>query len=78
MSNIKNRGRSYESSINPDYIESLNQAYNEYFRYDKGPLLIINTNEIDFVNNPDDLNGIMEFLKEPIKGKKYYNPIKSL
>ena len=76
---MKNRGRSYESSINPDYIESLNQVYNEYFfRYDKGPLLIINTNEIDFVNNSDDLNGIMEFLKEPIKGKKYYNPIKSL
>ena len=48
-----------------------------FFRYDKGPLLIINTNEIDFVNNPEDLNGIMDFLKEPIKGKKYYNPIKS-
>tara|TARA_B100000085_G_C18509383_1_gene498973 strand:+ start:332 stop:1000 length:669 start_codon:yes stop_codon:yes gene_type:complete len=78
MANIKKRGRSYESTIDPDYIESLNQVYNEYFfRYDKGPLLIINTNEIDFVNNPEDLNGIMDFLKEPIKGKKYYNPIKS-
>ena len=78
MDNIKKRGRSYESNIDPDYIESLNQVYNEYFfRYDKGPLLIINTNEIDFVNNPEDLNGIMDFLKEPIKGKKYYNPIKS-
>jgi len=78
MSNISKRGRAYEEDINPNYIESLNQVYNEYFfRYDKGPLLIINTNEIDFVNNNDDLNGIMEFLKEPIKGRKYYNPIKS-
>ena len=78
MSNIAKRGRAYEGNISSSYIESLNQVYNEYFfRYDKGPLLIINTNEIDFVNNNDDLDGIMEFLKQPIKGRKYYNPIKS-
>ena len=77
MTNIKKRGREYESSIDADYIDSLNQVYNEYFfRYDKGPLLIINTNDIDFVNNEEDLNGIMNFLKEPIKGRKYYNPTK--
>ena len=78
MSNIKNRGRQYEQDIDWDYIDSLNQVYNEYFfRYDKGPLLIINTNDIDFVNNKDDLQGILKFLNEPIKGRKYYNPIKS-
>ena len=78
MTNIKKRGREYESNMDWDYIDSLNQVYNEYFfRYDKGPLLIINTNDIDFVNNKDDLQGIMNFLKEPIKGRKYYNPIKS-
>ena len=78
MSNIKNRGRQYEQDIDWDYIDSLNQVYNEYFfRYDKGPLLIINTNDIDFVNNKDDFNGILSFLNEPIKGRKYYNPIKS-
>ena len=31
----------------------------------------------DFVNNNDDFIGIMNFLNEPIKGRKYYNPIKS-
>jgi len=78
MDNIKKRGREYERAIDADYIDSLNQVYNEYFfRYDKGPLLIINTNDIDFVNNKDDLNGIMNFLKEPIKGRQYYNPTKS-
>ena len=78
MSNIRKRGRVYEESISSNYIESLNQVYNEYFfRYDKGPLLIINTNDIDFVNNNEDLDGIMDLLKEPIKGRKYYNPIKS-
>ena len=78
MSNIKKRGRQYEQDIDWDYIDSLNQVYNEYFfRYDKGPLLIINTNDIDFVNNKDDFKGILNFLNEPIKGRKYYNPIKS-
>ena len=79
MDNIKKRGREYEKSMNWNYIDSLNQVYNEYFfRYDKGPLLIINTNDIDFVKSNDDLEGIMNFLKEPIKGRQYYNPIKSL
>ena len=79
MSNIKNRGRSYESSINPDYIESLNQVYNEYFfRYDKSPLMIINTNNIDFVNNKNDLEEILTFIRKPIQGVKYFNPVKSL
>ena len=78
MENIKKRGREYEQNMNWNYIDSLNQVYNEYFfRYDKGPLLIINTNDIDFVNNNDDLEGIMNFLKKPIKGRQYYNPIKS-
>ena len=78
MDNISKRGRDFEQSIDWKYIDSLNQVYNEYFfRYDKGPLLIINTNDIDFVNNKDDFNGIMNFLNEPIKGRKYYNPIKS-
>ena len=78
ISNIKKRGRQYEQDIDWNYINSLNQVYNEYFfRYDKGPLLIINTNDIDFVNNKDDFKGILSFLNEPIKGRKYYNPIKS-
>ena len=78
MSNIQKRGRQYEQDIDWNYINSLNQVYNEYFfRYDKGPLLIINTNDIDFVNNKDDFRGILSFLNEPIKGRKYYNPIKS-
>ena len=47
MANIKKRGRSYEKSINRDYIDSLNQIYNEFFfRYKDSPLIIVNTNEI--------------------------------
>jgi len=79
MDNIKNRGRKYEELIDWKYIDALNQMYNEYFfRYDKSPLLIINTNNIDFVNNKDDLESIIDFIRTPGEGTRYYNPLKSI
>ena len=75
MANIKKRGRSYEREMSREYIKSLNQIYNEYFfRYNSSPLLIINTNDIDFVNNENDLNELLFLLKKPISGTVYYNP----
>ena len=72
MKNIQKRGREYETNINWSYLDALNQIYNEYFfRYDNSPLLIINTNDIDFVNDNND------FIQKPINGTKYYNPNKS-
>ena len=79
MENIKKRGRDYEISMDWKYIDALNQIYNEYFfRYDKSPLLIINSNDIDFVNNEADLDSIFEFIRRPGKGTRYFNPLKSI
>ena len=79
MQNINSRGRIYEKNMDWSYIDALNQIYNEYFfRYDKSPLLIINTNDIDFVNDKDDLMEVLSTLKEPITGTKYFNPTKSI
>jgi deoxyadenosine/deoxycytidine kinase len=79
MQNIKLRSREYEKLIDWKYIDALNQMYNEYFfRYDDSPLLIINTNDIDFVNNKDDLEEIIEFIRTPGEGTRYFNPIKSI
>ena len=78
MYNIKIRGRDFEKNMDWKYIDDLNQIYNEYFfRYDKGPLVIINTNDIDFVNNKEDLNEIINFIKQPSEGTRYFNPIKT-
>ena len=66
MHNINLRGRDFESDMDWNYIDALNRIYNEYFfRYDKSPLLIINTNDIEVV-------------KKPINGTKYFNPTKSI
>ena len=79
MQNINSRGRAYEKNMDWSYIDALNQIYNEYFfRYDKSPLLIINTNDIDFVNDKNDLMEVLSTLKEPITGTKYFNPTKSI
>ena len=79
MLNIKKRGREYEKSIDWKYIDALNQIYNEFFfRYDKSPLLIINTNDIDFVYNKNDLEEIIQFIRTPGEGTRYFNPLKSI
>ena len=79
MSNIISRGRNYELNMDWKYIDALNQIYNEYFfMYDKSPILIINTNDIDFVNDEKDLNEILDIIQKPVKGTKYYNPQKSI
>lgn len=78
MKNIQQRGRPYEDPITPDYIDSLNQVYNQYFlQYNKSPLLIINATEIDFVHNSDDLEDLIQTIRQPITGTKFYNPSKS-
>ncbi len=69
LQNIYTRGREYEMEISADYLEELNEAYNHFFyHYDKSPLLIINANEIDFVNNEDHLQYIEnQIFLEPLK-----------
>lgn len=75
MRNIKSRGRTYERNISREYIESLNQIYNEYFfRYKDSPLIIVNTNEIDFVHNEEELNELLQVIRQPVSGTRYYNP----
>ncbi len=75
MQNIQKRGRAYEKRMDRDYIEQLNQMYNNYFfRYNETPLLIINTTEIDFVNEKDDLDMILSYIQQPPAGTKLYHP----
>ena len=65
MSNIAKRGRDYEKNIDWNYINSLNSIYNEFFfRYDRSPLLIINSEDLDFVNDSHDLDLIFNFIKD--------------
>ncbi|MBC8322509.1 MAG: deoxynucleoside kinase [Candidatus Marinimicrobia bacterium] len=76
MRNIAGRGRDMEKNISEEYIDALNQLYTEYFfRYQDTPLVIINTNNIDFVNNQQDLDEVINYIRQPVSGTKFFNPV---
>jgi deoxyadenosine/deoxycytidine kinase len=59
LKNIALRGRSYEANISKEYLEKIAQGYFSYFRQQNDiPILIIDTNGIDFVNLPEDFEKI--------------------
>ncbi len=67
MERIKSRGRIYERRIKEDYIKTLIRSYNEYFfHFQKSPVLIVNSNEFDFLNEPSHL----QLLKKEIASIK--------
>lgn len=79
MNNIANRGREMEEDISKAYIDALGQVYTEYFfRYQDSPLVIINTSNIDFVHNENDLKEIINFIRKPVSGTKFFNPVTEL
>lgn len=75
MERISLRGRSFEQDMNRDYIDALNTAYNYFFHhYDETPLLVVNSNELDFVNVPGDFDRLFDQLREPFHGTRYFVP----
>jgi len=73
---IRKRRRDYESDISEKYLEDLNQAYNYFFyHYKETPLLVINTTDIDFVENESDLEDLVTQIKNMGKGVQYYRPM---
>ncbi len=60
VSQIHKRGRDYENSISIDYLSRLNERYEAWVHnYNKGNLLIIDVDNINFVDNPEDLGNII-------------------
>ena len=58
---IQKRGREYENSIRLDYLSQLNKRYEAWIEnYDKGNLLIIDVDDLNFSENAEDLESIIE------------------
>ncbi|MBZ0201938.1 MAG: deoxynucleoside kinase [Ignavibacteria bacterium] len=67
VNHIKLRGREFEKSIERSYLERLNRSYTSWIRnYNQGKLLIIESDELDFVNNPDHFNMIINSIKKEL------------
>ncbi len=72
---IRWRGRSFEQDMEPDYLEALNGAYSYFFHhYRDAPLLVVNTDNLDFVNVPGDFELLFGQLTEKFVGTRYFAP----
>ena len=75
MQRIRKRGRHMERDIDPGYLRELIALYNEhFFRYRDCPVLIVNTNNIDFVENNDDLEMLLERIRQVPPGISAFIP----
>jgi len=78
LERVSKRGRDYEAFMDPDYLDSVNKAFNNFFfYYSDTPLLVINTNEIDFVEKKCDLEELINKVNSHKIGREYYNPLGS-
>lgn len=69
VAQIHKRGRDYENSISIDYLSRLNERYEAWVHnYNKGNLLIIDVDNINFVDNPEDLGDIINRIDAEIHG----------
>ena len=73
MRRIAQRDRPYERAMERDYIDLLNRAYDEYYLSSShtSPVLIVDTNELDFVNRPEDLALIEQRIRISLLGAPF-------
>jgi len=65
---IQKRGRPYEYSIRIDYLESLNKLYEEWIDQYPYPKMIIDTDDIDYVSNQEDLGHVIDWVEKRLFG----------
>jgi len=68
VANIQKRGREYEQSISIEYLDGLNRHYEDWISKYTGPLLIVETDDIDFKNNPEDFAAITDRIDAQLFG----------
>ncbi len=75
LERIQWRGRTYEKDMDEEYIQALNEAYNYFFfHYGDTPLLVVNSNELDFVKNRGHYEDLLHRIVQPFTGTQYYVP----
>jgi deoxyguanosine kinase len=74
----RKRAWAVEKGITPEYLSQLIEAYNYYFyHYEETPLLVVDTNEIDFVSHPAEFDDLVAQIRKARRGVQYYVPAAS-
>lgn len=69
VNNIQKRGRDYESAIRLDYLSKLNEKYEKWIsNYNDGKLLVLDKDNLDFADKPEDLGKIIEKIEAEMFG----------
>jgi deoxyadenosine/deoxycytidine kinase len=72
---IQQRGRTYEKLMDPKYTATLAEAYNYFFfHFRDAPLLVVNTDEMNFVDRTNDLEDLISRIVSHREGVAYVNP----
>ncbi|KAA0993578.1 deoxynucleoside kinase [Dyadobacter aurulentus] len=67
VSQIKKRGRKFETDISTEYLSNLNRYYEDFVKhYDHGKIIEIDVNQMDFAANPEDFNTIVALLNKEL------------
>ncbi len=75
LNRIQKRGIPAEQTIEAEYLDRLNESYTEFFHYyNRSPLLIVNTTDIDLVNHDGDYQQLIERILASPQGVHYFNP----
>ena len=75
LARIRQRARKSEAAIDPEYLAELADAYNHYFmHYEAAPVLIVNTERLDFVASREDFEDLFRAIEETTAGRRFYSP----
>ena len=75
---LRKRNRDFERDISFEYLERVSAAYRDFFfYYDEAPLLVVDTSDIDFVANPEDLADLVREINHAGEGTQHFVPRKS-
>lgn len=74
LSRIERRGIRYERSIERDYLRRLADAYVQHFHhYDRAPILFVNTDDLNFVDEPAHLRLLLEKIAEMRSRREFFS-----
>ncbi|MEO0069917.1 MAG: deoxynucleoside kinase [candidate division WOR-3 bacterium] len=75
LARIRQRGRHFDADIDPEYVKSLANLYNSFFfHYEDAPVLIVNTDRLDFIGEDDDFEELFRAMLQHHSGRKFYSP----
>ncbi len=74
LERVRRRGHGYERTIQDDYLARLSDSYGEFFHhYEAAPVLVVNSERLNFVDNADDFNMLIERIGRMRGQKEYFN-----